>query len=87
MDKDSLIEYPCYFPIKIIGEDTYLFRNHIAGIVSHHFPNYDLETITYHQSAKGNYVAITIKPFVENQEKLDAIYLALTQYPGVKMVF
>ncbi|WP_154699064.1 DUF493 family protein, partial [Legionella pneumophila] len=38
MTKTTLIEFPCYFPIKIIGINSELLLNEIRQIVINHFP-------------------------------------------------
>ncbi|KTC79686.1 MULTISPECIES: YbeD family protein [Legionella] len=86
MKKTTLIEFPCYFPIKIIGNNSPVFFEEIKHITITHFPNIEDEALTHKMSKDSNYLAITVTVYAENQEMLDAFYRAVTQHPEVKMV-
>ncbi|KTC78648.1 HP0495 family protein [Legionella cincinnatiensis] len=86
MTKETFIDFPCYFPIKIIGNNSPFFLEEIRQITLTHFPNTAQDALTHKMSNNSNYLAITVSVFVENQESLDAFYRALTQHPEVKMV-
>lgn len=86
MTKETLIDFPCNFPIKIIGNNSALFLEEITQITVTHFPNIAQENMTHQLSKKSNYLAITVTVFVESKERLDAFYQAITQHPEVKMV-
>lgn len=85
-EKTSLIEFPCYFPIKIIGVHSEHFVNDITKIVLKHFPATSAEQINFNNSGKGNYTAVTAAVYTHNQVTLDDLYLELSRYPGIKMV-
>ncbi|KGP64380.1 hypothetical protein EP47_11415 [Legionella norrlandica] len=86
MTKTTLIEFPCHFPIKIIGANSELFIDEIKQIVISHFPAFENEHLTHKMSQKNNYLAITVTVYAENQAVLDALYQELTRHPDVKMV-
>lgn len=86
MTKTTLIEFPCYFPIKIIGNNSPVFLEEIRQIAVTHFPDIKEDALTHKMSKDSNYLAITITVFAENQDMLDAFYRAVTQHPEVKMV-
>lgn len=83
---DSLIEFPCYFPIKIIGYNSTTFMQNITEITLRHFPNFDQEQMTQKPSQGDNYLALTVTVYALNKEMLDNFYRELTQHPEVKMV-
>ncbi|MDI9818221.1 MULTISPECIES: YbeD family protein [unclassified Legionella] len=85
-DKHSIIEFPCDFPLKVIGKHTVDFFKEISDITRKHFPPTLDEAIRYQESQQGNYISITITVYVEDQMTLDAFYLELTKHPDVKMV-
>lgn len=85
-DSKSLMEFPCNFPIKVIGVKTSDFARDIASIARKHFPTTPDESIVYQESQKGNYLAITLTVYAENQPSLDALYQELTKHPDIKMV-
>lgn len=86
MTDKKLIEFPCDFPIKIIGTYSATFNQDITAIILQYFPNTSLDKITSKQSEQGNYTAITATVHPHSQQELDAVYQALVQYPGIKMV-
>ncbi|MCA0403116.1 MAG: DUF493 domain-containing protein [Proteobacteria bacterium] len=85
-DQQSLIQFPCDFPLKIIGKKTDSFANDIIAISEKHFPNLDKNKIIFHESQKGNYIALTIVVHTTSQDELDALYQDLTKHPDIKMV-
>ena len=86
MTDKPLIEFPCDFPIKIIGTYSVTFNQDITTIILKHFPKTDASNISYRQSEHGNYAAVTATVYPTCQQELDALYQELTQYPGMKMV-
>lgn len=86
MTKTTLIEFPCYFPIKIIGTNSAVFFEEIKKITLSHFPNIEPNALTHKLSKNSNYLAITATVYAENQELLDAFYNEIHQHPDVKMV-
>lgn len=86
MDKPSLIEFPCDFPLKIIGNSTESFVDEIISIILRHFPE-TLETkISAKMSAKGNFVSISAVVYAKDQQTLDDLYRDLTAHPEIRMV-
>ncbi|MBN9229294.1 MAG: hypothetical protein BGO90_09715 [Legionella sp. 40-6] len=83
---DSLIEFPCNFPIKIIGYNSTTFLQNITDITLRHFPNFEQDNISQKPSQGDNYLAITVTVYALNKEMLDNFYRELTQHPEVKMV-
>lgn len=86
MTKDTLIDFPCTFPIKVIGTNSSSFLEEIRQITLAHFPDTSEDALTHKMSKNANYLAITVSVFVENKDRLDTFYQALTQHPEVKMV-
>lgn len=86
MTQSTLIEFPCNFPVKIIGTNSDTFLNGIKAIIAKHFPDFNYDNLTQKQSEKNNYLAITANVPVDSQEMLDSFYRDLTKNPEVKMV-
>ena len=85
-EKTTLIEFPCTFPVKIMGAHHPEFENTILDVISEHAPDTEPHQISTRPSSKGNYLGATAQVNVESQEQLDKIYHALTAHPMVKMV-
>jgi putative lipoic acid-binding regulatory protein len=84
--KDSLIEYPSDFPLKIFGEAKPEFAQAIADVVLAHAPDFDSTTIEMRSSNNAKYISLTCTIRATSREQLDNLYRALTSHPMVKMV-
>lgn len=84
--KDSLIEYPCDFPIKVFGEAQQGFAQAIAAVVLVHAPDFDAATIEMRSSSNAKYLSLTCTIRATSREQLDNLYRDLTSHPMVKMV-
>jgi len=82
----SLIEYPCDFPLKILGNTQPGFAQAILGVVKQHAPDFDDASLTMKTSKKGKYLSVTCVIRATSREQLDALYQALCDHPMVVMV-
>ena len=82
----SLIEFPCAFPIKIMGQQHPDFHAAILSAVSEHAPDVQPEHLSARSSSKSNYTSVTLTVNAHSKEQLDKIYHALTAHPMVKVV-
>lgn len=86
MSEDTLLEFPCDFPIKIMGARTDDFAQTVVEIVLRHAPDFAAETVEMRPSKAGNYLAVTCTIRATSKAQLDALYLELTAHPMVKVV-
>lgn len=84
--KDSLIEYPSLFPIKVMGVKNEHLVHEITQIAEKFDPQFDASTIELRPSSGGNYLGVTITITATSREQLDDTYRALTAHPLVKVV-
>jgi putative lipoic acid-binding regulatory protein len=84
--KESLIEYPSRFPIKVMGVKADGFVNAVTTIAHEFDPTFDATTVELRDSSKGNYLGVTITVTATSREQLDSLYRALTSHPMVKVV-
>lgn len=83
---DSLIEYPCRFPIKVMGAKADGFVHAVTLIAREFDPNFDANTIELRESKAGNYLGVTITINATSREQLDELYRTLSTHPMVKVV-
>lgn len=83
--KETLLTFPCDFPIKAMGKHKDDFAQIILAIVLKHAPDFAAETIEVRASEKANYLSITCTIRAQSKEQLDAIYRELTAHPDVLM--
>ena len=83
---DSLIEYPCDFPIKIMGAMQDAFAQTMVDVVISHDPEFHAGKLEMRPSTKGNYLSLTVTVRATSRQQLDDLYRALSSHPMVKMV-
>ncbi len=83
---DSLIEYPCRFPIKVMGAKVEGFVAAIANIAVQFGPGFDETGLELRESKGGNYQGVTITITATSREQLDELYRTLSTHPMVKVV-
>ena len=82
----SLIEYPCDFPIKIMGKTQTGFAQAVLAIVQAHAPDFDGSTMQMKTSKGGKYLSVTCVIRATSRQQLDALYQQLCDHPMVVMV-
>jgi uncharacterized protein len=84
--KDSLIEYPSRFPIKVMGAKVDGFVHAVTMIAREFDSGFDAASVELRNSKAGNYLGITLTVTVTSREQLDELYRALSTHPMVKVV-
>jgi uncharacterized protein len=85
-ERVTLLEFPCEFPIKIMGAHVDGFPQMVLDVVLTHAPDFDANAMQTRPSAQGNYLAITCTLTATSQAQLDALYRELSSHPMVKVV-
>ena len=86
MSEDSLLQFPCEFPIKIMGQRQDGFAQAVLEVVLRHAPDFDAAAMEMRPSTKGNYISFTCTIRAVSREQLDALYGELSAHPLVKVV-
>lgn len=84
--KDSLIDYPSDFPIKVMGCNADGFEHAINALARQFDPFFDASTNELRASSGGKYLGITITVTATSREQLDNLYRALSSNALVKVV-
>jgi len=87
MSNQSLLQFPCAFPIKILGRNDPRLREQVIAVICAHAPDFDPAMLQARSSRHANYVGLTATIEARSRDQLDAIYQALCAHPLVKMVF
>jgi uncharacterized protein len=85
-EPESLLEFPCEFPIKIMGRSEPAFADAVVKVVLRHAPDFDPATTEMRASSHGNYIGLTCVIRAESRCQLDALYTELSRHPLVKVV-
>lgn len=85
-EEETLIEFPCDFVIKVIGNFTPVFFEEIIQITRQHFPTTPDTAFKTKPSKENRFISISVTVYAENKPSLDALYMAYTRHPEIKMV-
>ncbi|MEX2125636.1 MAG: DUF493 domain-containing protein [Woeseia sp.] len=75
---DELLDFPCEFPIKMMGRDQPEFRRAALTVVERHAGKVQEDAIRVAASSNGNFLSITVTITATSREQLDNIYRDLT---------
>ena len=82
---ESVWEFPCEFPIKVMGRADSDFVETVIKLVSKHAPEVDKSRVALRESKQGNYVSVTVTVTATSKQQLDNIYLELNGHEAVLM--
>ncbi len=83
-NKPPLIDFPCDFPIKVMGETQSAFTKTIVGLIQMILPQFNETKIETRLSSTGKYISLTCIVHVVSQQQLDEIYRLISGHPLVK---
>ena len=81
--RETLLEFPCEFTIKIIGKAEESFEIEVLTLVRKHFPDTLEGALKLNHSRQKNYLAYSVSLQVQDQQTLDALYQDLSDSPLV----
>lgn len=85
MSVETLLEFPCQFPIKVMGKSNLEFDLLVIEIVRRHAPDLPDHAVKTRPSKGANFLAVTVTVNATSKEQLDAIYRDLSSHPQVLM--
>jgi len=84
-EQDSIMSFPCQFPIKAMGIAEEGFDILVVELVKKHVPDLTEGAIKSRLSKGEKYMSLTITVNAESRQQLDNIYLELTGHEKVLM--
>ncbi len=85
-DTESLLQFPCRFPIKIMGRQADDFEAHVIGLITNYTGSDGALEVTRRPSSNGNFLAVTVTITATSRAQLDQIYRQLSASTQVLMV-
>jgi putative lipoic acid-binding regulatory protein len=76
--EESLIDFPCEFPVKVMGAAIPEFHTVIEKVALKHDSKFNKDEITQNISKTGKYVSLTLNIHAKDKKQLDALYQDLT---------
>lgn len=84
-NEDSLLEFPCDFPVKVLGRADEDFVTVVVEIVRRHAPDLESGQIRTRPSRDGNFIAVTCTIVAQSRDQLDALYEELSAHERILM--
>jgi len=75
---ETLLEFPCKFPVKAMGRSDDGFEALVTKIILQHAEIHDGEQITINPSSSGKYISVTVTIEALSKVQLDRIYQDLS---------
>ena len=85
-DEAPGLQFPCQFPLKVMGKNVDALRESIEHIVNQHVAAEHLVSITERSSKGARFVSITITIDAQRRAQLDDLYRAFNRHSDVIMV-
>lgn len=76
--QETILEFPCRFPIKVMGRAGDDFDALVVELVRRHAPDLNEGAVTLRESTGGNWVSVTVVIEATSKRQLDAIYRDLS---------
>ncbi|MGA1742268.1 MAG: YbeD family protein [Pseudohongiellaceae bacterium] len=87
IEEDSVsIEFPCEYPVKVMGRNTDDFSDVILDIIRRHAPDLRDENISFRPSRNKNYLAVNVIIYATGVQQLQALFDDLKASGRVSMV-
>ena len=83
---ETLLEFPCAFPLKIMGLACDALAQSVLEVVLRHAPDFDGATMEMRASSTGKYISLTCTINATSKPQLDDLYRELSSHPLVKVV-
>lgn len=84
--EENLLEFPCDFPIKVMGETSDAFAATMVEVIKAIDPTFDASKVDMRASTGGRFISLTCTVHATSRAQLDNIYRALTSHPLSKYV-
>ena len=84
-EKETLLEFPCQFPIKAMGKNCDTFETLVVTLVRKHCTDLGEGAVVCRDSKEGKFLSVTVTVTATSREQLDNIYYELTACEQVLM--
>jgi len=84
-EEETLFEFPCEFPLKVMGRDDAAFETQVMTIVARHVETTEILHSKCCPSSKGNFVSVTVTIQAQSKQQIDKLYLELNASDVVLM--
>jgi len=86
MSDNPTIQFPCSYPIRIIGIDGDDFARRVLEVVRQHAEGVSPDEIGLRRSSHGRYISVAVTLIATGEPQLKALHKDLLKIPSVKLV-
>jgi len=83
---DPNIEFPCEYPIKVIGDVQGSAVEQIVAVVRKHAPEVTPDHVSLRESSKGNFHSVRVNIWATGEPQLRALHADLLALSSVRLV-
>jgi len=83
--EETLFEFPCEFPLKVMGRHDAEFEDHVMAIVARHVDEVEILESKSRPSKNGNFLSVTMTIQAQSKQQLDRLYIELNASDAVLM--
>lgn len=84
-NEETPFEFPCEFPLKVMGRHDDEFENHVRGIIARHVDEGEILESRSRPSNNGNFLSVTVIIQAQSKQQLDKLYVELNASDAVLM--
>lgn len=85
-DDKPKIEFPCEYPIKVVGRAAPDYRDFVIDIVTKHVLDFDVTTVEVQPSSKGTFCSVRFTIWATGVDQLKALHAEFQASGRVSMV-
>jgi uncharacterized protein len=79
------LNFPCEYPVKVIGKDENNFFNFVTELIGRHVPDLTPDSFTTHSSSGGKYLSVSVTFIAQSRVQVDALYKELGEHKRIKV--
>ncbi len=83
--EELLMEFPCTFPLKVMGLNTDNYPDYVLSVAQKHINGIDECCVKTRLSKSEKYIAVTVTFLAQSKEQIDNVYLELNASDRTKM--
>lgn len=84
-DDNTLLKFPCKFPIKAMGKADADFDALVVSLIREHAPDIQEGAVKSRFSNGGRFISVTVTIEAHSKAQLDSIYHSLTAHEKIIM--
>lgn len=85
IDDDNLLQFPCEFALKVMGENIDNYPEYVLSVCQKHVEGITPDCVHTRPSRNGKYIAVTVHLVATSRRQLDDLYIELNAYEHTKM--